>query len=71
MQRHTNRITDVADARWEDLRAVQVRHSAEADGPADGVDEDGGDGRVGDVFIVCRAWAQAHVYSHVDVRAKL
>ena len=46
MQGHVGRVADAANARRVDLGAVQVLHGAEADGPARGVDEDRGDGRV-------------------------
>lgn len=46
MQRHVRRVADTADARREDFRRVQILHRAQTDGPADGVDEDRGNGCV-------------------------
>lgn len=66
VQRHVCGVADAADAGRVDLGAVQVLHGAEPDGPADGVDEDRGDGRVGR-RLVGAALPQRHVDGHVDV----
>lgn len=70
VQRHVGRVADAADAGRIDLGAVQVLHGAEADGPADGVDENGGDGRVRRRLVVA-ALPQRHVDRHVYVRDAL
>lgn len=66
VQRHVGGVADAADARRVDLGAVQVLHGAEPDGPADGVDEDRGDGGVGR-RLVAAALPHRHVDGHVDV----
>ena len=71
VQRHANRIADVADPRGKDLRPVDEGHRAEADGPANGVDEDGGNSCVGGGFVIRGAGLQTHVGAHVDVRGQL
>jgi hypothetical protein len=70
VQRHVGGVADAADARRVDLGAVQVLDGAEADGPADGVDEDGRDRRVRRALVVAPL-PDRHVHRHVDVRDAL
>ena len=70
MQRHVDRVAHAADARRVDLGGVKVLHRAQADGPADGVDEDGRDCRVRRRCVVGGP-PLGHVDGHVDVRDSL
>lgn len=66
MQCHVRCITDAADSGGIDFGTVEVLHGAEADGPADSVDENGGYGCVGG-GLIAGVDEDRHVDGHVNV----
>lgn len=63
---HVDGIADATDTGRQDLGAVKVLDRAETDGPAHGIDEDGGDGGSRSSWVVVAA-PQSHIDGHVDV----
>lgn len=65
VERHVERIAHAADTCREDLRAVEELDGAQADGPADGIDEYAGYSSLRSPLVgMSMADPDAHIHSH-------